>query len=901
MPPSSSLANSPSKRRRRSHEAPATRTGQTIDTTGRSKDRRKAALDEWFASASSQGKGTSKCFATKVNKYVAQHADHCQDRDLTFEAKDMGHYLAAKVREGNSRVSKKAADKNKKPAVSWTIGTPQDYRPNMTAIDRRTLEGLKERLKEALKLKPRPELPEVVDGDEFFDAAGQVGDVDGLRQRAFSSEYKLAVRSALYSSGCSQAKFPYVHATLVYFTIKELGQKRDLEDVLRVVPTDLGSIIDFCADMDDHRLYEDSREVSAAFALSDKGDQAAGTSKNALTHNMATGFNHDTGTIWGPVHLSGMEIGRGGSNIAQSTVDDGKRVGIFEWFGSCTDSASDCIKGMVNDMKTRFPSFVAAACFLHVMNLVLVNSYLAAFGDEERGVCSALRIGYMMSYLHHHFHDDWVSWCSRNGHTDISYVARGAAKTRWWSAVAAFGDCYRNRQAYSAWCIHMAALQSAAGKSGYYDCFVETAGWLRNEKAMTDMAFVLGFCRTFWDGEMSWLQGIGGWQLGLNEEEQRAGFRAAEMPLRVALQRRKLQALDPWDGGDTGSWPGYTAQHSSLPAEQQEQSKEEVAAFLSTALDVHGRHSERWMADLVDCSVAHHNVQLGVACAAALLAVYDGEDLPVVDAAVAAQVIDGEALDLNEVVPLICQFATAGSLRETSVFFTDDDSVADMRQWVASQGKFEGTWGLRLQRQFNAKVNGRPIHSHCVERAVNVASCLVQKCGSHEREDRINELLVLQRSAVFEAERGGEAAGGDRAWVVDVRGLQRRKKMNVKGKRVLALKITKLGEKAATLTADFVRDAKEAAAKRREEGVDRRSFTKRRIKEKIQSQKKKAAGRTAAAKQAAAASVATAAAAAAAKPPPKQLLNKLDLTSTASAPTKQVLALSSSCAASEAR
>ena len=198
MPPS----YRPSKLRRRSHEpqAPVTGTGQTIDTTGRSRDRRKAVLDEWFASASSQGKGTSKDFAAKVNKYVAQHADHCQDRDLTFEAKDMGHYLAAKVREGNSRVSKKAADKQKKSAVSWTIGTPQDYRPNIVTIDRRTLESYKatrQQLKEALKFKPRPELPEVVDGDEFFDAAGQVGDVDGLRQRAFSSEYKLAVRNAL--------------------------------------------------------------------------------------------------------------------------------------------------------------------------------------------------------------------------------------------------------------------------------------------------------------------------------------------------------------------------------------------------------------------------------------------------------------------------------------------------------------------------------------------------------------------------------------------------------------------------------------------------------------------------------------------------------------------------------
>ena len=124
--------------------------------------------------------------------------------------------------------------------------------------------------------------------------------------------------NALYSSGCSQAKFLYVHATLVYFTVKELGYQLELEGVLRVVPTDLGSIVDFCADMDDHRLAEESKGVSAAFALSDKGDQAAGTSKNALTHNMATGYDHATGAPWGPVHLSAMEIERGGAAIAQS-------------------------------------------------------------------------------------------------------------------------------------------------------------------------------------------------------------------------------------------------------------------------------------------------------------------------------------------------------------------------------------------------------------------------------------------------------------------------------------------------------------------------------------------------------------------------------------------------------
>ena len=163
----------------------------------------------------------------------------------------------------------------------------------MTTIDKRTLADLKasrEQLKEILKFQQRTELPEVVDGEVFFDAGEGGMDVDGLRQRSLTPEYKLAIRNALYSSGGSQAKFPYVPATLVYFTVKKLGYQLELEGVLRVVPTDLGSIVDFCADMDDHRLAEESKGVSAAFALSDKGDQAAGTSKNALTQQHGDGL-----------------------------------------------------------------------------------------------------------------------------------------------------------------------------------------------------------------------------------------------------------------------------------------------------------------------------------------------------------------------------------------------------------------------------------------------------------------------------------------------------------------------------------------------------------------------------------------------------------------------------------
>ena len=124
---------------------------------------------------------------------------------------------------------------------------------------------------------------------------------------------------------------------------------------------------------------------------------------------------------------------------------------------------------------------------------------------------------------------------------------------------------------------------------------------------------------------------------------------------------------------------------------------------------MHGRHSVRWLTSLVDCSLAHHTTQLAVACGAALLAIYDGVPLPVVPGSEAKQEVDGEDLDLNEVVPLIVQFADAGELRESSVLFADEDTVADIRLWVAATGSLGGAPGLRRQTKFKDLVLGRPM------------------------------------------------------------------------------------------------------------------------------------------------------------------------------------------------
>ena len=129
------------KGRRRSHEASDTSSGQVVQTTGRARDRRRAILDEWFAKK--EGKGTAGDFAVEVNAFVSQHAEHA-DPDLSFSSKAISKYLEMKLDDGNKRVSKKAADAKAKASWTWTIRTPVDLRPNMTTVDRRTLNKLKQ-------------------------------------------------------------------------------------------------------------------------------------------------------------------------------------------------------------------------------------------------------------------------------------------------------------------------------------------------------------------------------------------------------------------------------------------------------------------------------------------------------------------------------------------------------------------------------------------------------------------------------------------------------------------------------------------------------------------------------------------------------------------------------------
>jgi hypothetical protein len=54
-------------------------------------------------------------------------------------------------------------------------------------------------------------------------------------------------------------------------------------------------------------------------------------------------------------------------------------------------------------MRKRFEAdvllFLKNGCVLHLNNLTLMNAYHSTFSFEQMGDCSALRVGYIVSYL----------------------------------------------------------------------------------------------------------------------------------------------------------------------------------------------------------------------------------------------------------------------------------------------------------------------------------------------------------------------------------------------------------------------------------------------------------------------------------------------------------------------
>ena len=541
------------------------------------------------------------------------------------------------------------------------------------------------------------------------------------------------------------------------------GDVPPLGDVLKVVPTALDPILRSCEEYDAVLLEKDAaKSIVEVFSINDAGNNAG----KKITCFIFVGYDHVNDCVWERVY-SAEAVAGGGKKTAEYVLEHLKEIGDIKCAGSATDNASDVIKTFVAAMKVEFPDFVEVGCTLHILNLILMNSYHSTFGFEQMGVPSALRVGFIINYLmgldgHFDQFEIWAKDPEGGNCPAIAFMACGASKGRWWSVVKAFGDVYRNRVKYSEWCLYMAA--GANTTSTYIHIFEEAAAWLKNKKVICDLAFVLAFHVAWWDDEMLFCQGVGPWQENVPAADKKAGYRADEYSAHVVLMRRRLVEMDVEKDGKFATWREHRDQLDDTPGENGEKSErafmnEQAAHFLSTALQVQGNHHQRWLVDLVDCSLAHPNPEVALAMGAALLSIYDGGDLPELGAATMVTV-EGDEVGLCELVKSMTQFVTCDDLHEKTVMFPDEETAEDIRTWVGNSGSFVGASGARLQRKLNTRVRGRPIHSHVAERMVNLGNNLTRKYASHESEDRIsgkvaavaNGTRVDARAAAYEYE-----------------------------------------------------------------------------------------------------------------------------------------------------
>lgn len=182
-----------------------------------------------------------------------------------------------------------------------------------------------------------------------------------------------------------------------YFIMKRMHQlglineAPNIDHIMHVTPSHVsfGSYTRSTGDMNDMILSEELSHLGCVsfFVLTD-----AGTKKGSKwSVELCSSYSHNQNrVIERDIGLTKID---GGVSVAGSVCNNGKRVGIgSRWMGACIDNAGDMIATFVAKMTEMFHGFIGCGCVLHILNLVLVNACINAYGDEAMGERSALRV-----------------------------------------------------------------------------------------------------------------------------------------------------------------------------------------------------------------------------------------------------------------------------------------------------------------------------------------------------------------------------------------------------------------------------------------------------------------------------------------------------------------------------
>ena len=221
--------------------------------------------------------------------------------------------------------------------------------PSIEVVCKRTAATRKEALKR-LKSEDKRDPPEAAASAAENSPAAQVA--TGSRVFKFSSQYELAVQEYALLTGVSSKKLPHSQAFIVWETIEELrrqgllheekGQELSLMDVVKVVPTAVGAILERCQSYEDARLTSAlATAADACFLMHDAGNSG----KVKHTYVLLCGFDHLRQRIFQELH-SCESLDGGGENTAAALLADLERLDVeySKCKGQCSDNATDVLK-----------------------------------------------------------------------------------------------------------------------------------------------------------------------------------------------------------------------------------------------------------------------------------------------------------------------------------------------------------------------------------------------------------------------------------------------------------------------------------------------------------------------------------------------------------------------------
>ena len=454
--------------------------------------------------------------------------------------------------------------------------------------------------------------------------------------------------------------------------------------------------------------------------------------------------------------LTCLETG-GNAEDNKSSFDHAMSIsGLGTPLGHTSDSAGDVLSGLLALMSVQLPSYVAIGCWLHILNLMISGPFCSTYGAAEWGVASLLRLVFMVHYLLEYAIDAFKQAATAAGHAEWGVLPQRGEVGRWWSVFRAIGDIYNDPDRLEFLVTFFAQYYDKCQSPTYKPLFKTVGEWLASEKIKEEAMMLSCFYKTFWAPHFEWFNGRPRWLVAKGDiptKNNITGLRLGELPKHLILMFRHLCDLRCGSGSpraaDTAvEWAPWRAALARLAPDLRETAQVQFARFLDGAEAVLQKHGGRVLVEFPDAALGDSDATcdgtntISYEVMRRLLHLYDGGDdaghYVEIDSEKAVDV-EGEQVNLKELVHDICQFSTGGGLSSRSLFFTDDSKVALIRAFVAT-GEVSAELGLEIRRVIRPALVTSLAAEHYVHEANNQ-----QQLQCSKRSEALVHAVVVKR------------------------------------------------------------------------------------------------------------------------------------------------------------